>query len=161
MCAGSSVGQPGEAVQRRRPKPRGRAGRSCSPQAPCGTRAPPEPGGRAPWDRDLEMPPSQQPINSSLEPSAAELMQNESRFVMALAPESLGKILFSARQSKLQASLKGPDSRSQKHTSSDTVTLTISRVAFHETQSELCHMRHAGGWPAVLGLRCWGRGPRA
>ena len=144
-CAGSSAGQPGEAGQRHRPKPCGSVGRICLPRAPRRTRASPEPGGRAPWDRDLEMPPSQRPINSSLEPSAAELMQNESRFVMALAPESLGKILFSARQSKLQASLQGLDSRSRKHTSSDTVPLTISCVVFHGTQSDNSHARRAGG----------------
>lgn len=156
--AGSSAGQPGEAVEQRRPKPRGSAGRICLPPAPRRTRAPPEPGGLAPWDHDLEILPSQRPINSSLEPSAAELMQNESRFVMVLALESLGKILFSARQSKLQASLQGPDPRARKRTSSDTVPLTISRVVFHGTQSDDCHMRHAGGQPAVLGLRCRGRG---
>ena len=132
-----------------------------SAQNPSPSRAPPEPGGRAPWDRDLEILPSQRPMNSSLEPSATELMQNESRFVMALAPESLGKILSSARQSKLQASLQGPDSRTRKHTSSDMVPLTISRVVFHGTQSDNYHMRHAGGQPAILGLRCRGKGQRA
>ena len=41
--AASSAGQPGEAVQQRRPKPRGSAVRICLPWAPRRTRAPPEP----------------------------------------------------------------------------------------------------------------------
>lgn len=78
-------------------------------------------GPRARGPRDLQMPRSQQSVNTLTQARAAlcaqrvELMQYESRFVMALAAGSLGKTLFSGRQSKLQAFLKEPGSCSRKH----------------------------------------------
>lgn len=67
-----------------------------------------------------------------------ERMQYELRFVMAFMCRSLGKILFSGRQSKWQAFLKGPDSCPQKYIEPDKVTLMISRVVFHWAQNEVC-----------------------
>lgn len=70
--------------------------------------------------------------------NAPELIQYELWFVMAFMRRSWGEILFSGRQSKLQAFLKGPDSCPQKYIEPDKVTLMISRVVFHWAQNEVC-----------------------
>lgn len=118
-CAGSSAGQLGSWAAASS-QPCGSAGSDLPAQG--STQNPsslPSRAAGAPWDHDLEMPPSYSaPINSSLEQGAQNSCKNESRFVMAAARSLWGKYCFQQGQSKIAGTLQGAGLTPQKHTSS-------------------------------------------